>query len=456
LNRVFINRTLNMKQIKAIGFDMDHTLIRYFSEAFEGLAFQFIVEKLVDHFQYPESIRGFAFNYDLAIRGLIIDQRTGFLLKLDRFSQIHTSFQGSRRVPFQEQRRRYNDCMIDPSDPRFLSIDTAFSISVASLFMQLVDLKMKGDETLPDYDEMASDVVKALDHAHGEGSLKAVVARDLHKYIKKEPEVARGLERLKKHGKFLFIITNSEYEYAKTLLDYSLAPFFESHESWSELFDLVIVGAQKPRYFSDSLRTMQVNPETGALKNIFGAMHAGAIYQGGHARKFEEEFGFQPHEILYMGDHIYGDILRLKKDRGWRTGLILEGLDRELSALEMTEATEQKIHELMTEKEKIELKIQGLESAQIEKEGVRHRSRINSLYEKISGIDRELKTLIIESNSHFNADWGPIMRAGNKESYYAHQVVRYADIYMGQLSALTGLSPRSYLRAQRRPLPHEL
>jgi len=332
LDHLFINRTLNLKQIKAIGFDMDHTLVRYFTDSFEELAFQFILQKLVDVYKYPKSILDFEFNFDLAIRGLVIDQKTGMLLKLDRFRHIHSSYQGTKPVPFREQRKNYADGMIDLADPRFLSIDTTFVISVCSVYMQLVDLKMAGSKDVPDFEMMARDVLTAMDQAHGDGSLKTVVIKNLKKYIQKEFDVAKGLERMKKHGKFLFIITNSEYEYAKTLLEYALDPFLVEHKSYKDLFDLIIVGAQKPRYFHDSLRLMQVNPETGTLTNYFGKMIPG-FYQGGHARQLERDFGFEPHEILYMGDHIYGDILRLKKDRGWRTGLILEELDQEIKNL---------------------------------------------------------------------------------------------------------------------------
>lgn len=35
-------------------------------------------------------------------------------------------------------------------------------------------------------------------------------------------------------------------------------------------------------------------------------------------------------DILYMGDHIFGDILKSKKRQGWRTFLVVPELAREL------------------------------------------------------------------------------------------------------------------------------
>lgn len=38
-------------------------------------------------------------------------------------------------------------------------------------------------------------------------------------------------------------------------------------------------------------------------------------------------------QVLYVGDHIYGDILRSKKSLGWRTMLVVPELETELRVL---------------------------------------------------------------------------------------------------------------------------
>ncbi|HPI41160.1 MAG TPA: 5'-nucleotidase domain-containing protein, partial [Pseudobdellovibrionaceae bacterium] len=64
--------------------------------------------------------------------------------------------------------------------------------------------------------------------------------------------------------------------------------------------------------------------------------------------------------------------------------------------------------------------------------------------------------LIKQQHSIYNTNWGPLMRAGNEESYFAYQTERYACIYMKQLTDLLDLSPRTYFRSPRRPLAHEI
>ena len=208
--KVYINRTLNMRKIRYIGLDMDHTLVRYHSDAFESLAHHTMCRKLVEKRDYPSSILNLNFDFNLAIRGLVLDRKQGNLLKLSRHGAIRASSHGTRTIDFATQQKLYKSKYIDLSESQFYTpIDTTFSISVATLFAQLVDLKDSSAEgQLPDYDTICGDVINMLDESHRDGSLKTEVAKDLPKYIIKDEAVVRGLERYKRHDKKIFILTN--------------------------------------------------------------------------------------------------------------------------------------------------------------------------------------------------------------------------------------------------------
>lgn len=45
---------------------------------------------------------------------------------------------------------------------------------------------------------------------------------------------------------------------------------------------------------------------------------------------FTQLIGAKGKDVLYVGDHIFGDILKCKKIRGWRTFLVVPELDQEL------------------------------------------------------------------------------------------------------------------------------
>jgi len=66
--RVFCNRSLNMKSITAVGFDMDYTLAQYKPESFEALAYRLTVDKLVSVFGYPALIKEFEFDWRYMVR----------------------------------------------------------------------------------------------------------------------------------------------------------------------------------------------------------------------------------------------------------------------------------------------------------------------------------------------------------------------------------------------------
>ena len=457
MQKVFINRTLNMRKIKYIGLDMDHTLVRYHSHEFEELAHKTMCMRLVEKKNYPAAVKSLPFHFDLAIRGLVIDRKKGNLLKVSRHGAIRASTHGTQPIDFATQQKLYKSIYIDLSDTHnYTAIDTAFSISVATLFAQLVDIKDgDGKETMPDYETIANDVINALDTAHRDGSLKGEVAKNLEKYIIRDPDVVAGLERYKKHDKKIFILTNSDFAYSKLLLDYAINPFLKSHSSWSELFELVVTFAQKPRFFWDNLRFLEVDPENGSMTNFDEPLRKG-VYQGGGAEKFAKDLGIEGDDILYIGDHIYGDILRLKKDCNWRTALVVEELGEEIQAYKKAQPHSSEIRVLMERKAPLERVLVDLISTKIETGQTADEHKVQDLQAQITDIDKQISGLIKKQQSMFNPHWGEIMRAGNEESYFAHQVDRFACIYMAKIGDLLELSPRTYFRASRRPLAHEL
>jgi len=112
IQNVFVNRTLNLKKIQYIGFDMDHTLIRYNSRNFEALVHKMVLEKLVRERNYPKSILSLPFEFDRVIRGLVIDRKNGNLLKLNRYSGIRLSYHGTHKIDFATQKKFYRSISV--------------------------------------------------------------------------------------------------------------------------------------------------------------------------------------------------------------------------------------------------------------------------------------------------------------------------------------------------------
>ena len=451
---VFVNRTLNMKKIKYIGLDMDHTLIRYHTKHFETLVYELIVKQLIVNKQYPSTISRLHFNFEDAIRGLVIDSQHGNILKLSRYGAIRQSYHGTKPIDFIEQKKIYRSTYVDLGAPNYMAIDTSFSIAFCVLYGQLVDLKDTSPNDFPSYDIMALDVLNAVDTVHANGSLKGQISQNLSHYVIQEQAVVDGLQQYIRHKKKIFILTNSEYSYTQLLLDYAINPFLKPGQTWRDLFEYVITLANKPRFFYDNLKFLRINPDTGTMTNTFGSIKPG-VYQGGNAKQFTNDLELAGDEILYIGDHIYGDILRLKKDCNWRTALVVEELGNEIAAQKKASPLEQDIITHMSAKKILEEQYITLHTQEINETTAKNNQILRDIQLNIASIDAKISNLLQEQQLFFNPKWERMFRAGAEESYFAYQVDRFACIYMEKLSDLLEHSPLTYFRANKRFLAHD-
>ncbi|NDH08140.1 MAG: 5'-nucleotidase [Gammaproteobacteria bacterium] len=453
---IFCNRTLNLKKIKMIGLDMDHTLVRYHTENFEKLVFEFSIDNLITRLAYPELIKTLSFSFQDAIRGLVIDSQNGNILKLSRFGLIKKCHHGTHLMDHKEQTKFYRSTYVDLNNENYMAVDTAFSIAFCVLYGQLIDLKDKHPDLFPNYHQIAIDTIDAVDYIHGKTDMKNYILKHHQDYIKICPEIVEGIERFMHYGKQFFILTNSDYYYTKKLLNITLEPFLKKGQKITDIFPYIITLANKPRFFYDNPRFLSVNPDTGLMSNLTDKVVPG-IYQGGNAKKLTRDLNLQDDEILYIGDHIYGDIVRLKKDCNWRTALVVDELGDEIKHQEAAHPLEIEIIELMKIKEHLEneyawkitreLAPQNEDSTQDE---------LLQIQNKLQEIDKKLSHLIIEQDKFFNKKWGKIFRAGAEETFFAYQAERYACIYMEKLQDLLNSPPISYFRAYRRTLGHDI
>lgn len=451
---VYINRTINMKKIKAIGFDMDYTLVRYNTESFEQLTHQETLKKLVSLKKYPKEIQSLKYEFERSIQGLVIDRYRGHLLKVSRFGKVKEAYHGLSQLDFKKMQEVYSNRVIDLTHEQFQSLDTSFSISNGILFSQLVQCKKEGYE-LPDYYQISLDIKSMLDLCHSDGSLKEHVCENLKDFIIIEPELAPLLERYKDFGKKLIVITNSDYQYTQTLLSYCIDPYLKKHKTWSELFDITVTLARKPAFFTVNNAFLEIDSKSGLMSNHFGDISNG-IYQGGFAGKLQKDLKLDGEEILYLGDHIYGDVVSIKKTFNWRTALVLEPLIEEIKSIEKSSSVQAQIDDLMKDKEKLETQLNQLELSLFQSKKTSDREEFENYSKKIEIINGQISQLIIEYRSHFNSYWGELMRAGQEESRMADQVEKYACLYMTKVTDLLSLSPKTYFRPIKRILPHEV
>lgn len=177
---IFCSRTLNLRSISAIGYDMDYTLMHYNVMAWEGRAYDYCMENL-RNMGFP--VDGLAFDPDLVIRGLVIDKEKGNLVKADRFGYVKRAMHGTQMLSTRAVSEIYGRELVDlRKESRWEFLNTFFSVSEAVAYMQLVDRLDEGSvvaEVGPlDYKGLYKAVGKALFRAHVEGQLKSEIMSD--------------------------------------------------------------------------------------------------------------------------------------------------------------------------------------------------------------------------------------------------------------------------------------
>jgi 5'-nucleotidase len=463
---IFCNRTLNMRAIKAIGYDMDYTLVHYQVEAWERRAYEHIRERLMA-MGWP--VGHLTFDPVLAIRGLIIDTEKGNLLKANRFGFVKKALHGTRPMDFEAQRAEYTRTIIDLSERRWMFLNTLFSLSEACIYAQLVDLLDAGKLPGPmGYVDLYATVRSSLDAAHMAGRLKAEIVASPERYVQPDPETALALLDQRSAGKKLLLITNSEWAYTVPMMRVAFDPYLPKGMTWRELFDVVIVSARKPEFFTTRSPLFEVvESPTGEalLRPHSGPFKPGTPYFGGSALELERHLGMSGDEILYVGDHMFGDVHVTKSVLRWRTALILRELEEEVRAIARFRSTEARLAERMIVKERLEA-----ESCQLRLELQRRRlqygprsemteeellARLAALRADLEALDAELAPMARSASELSNPHWGLLTRAGNDKSHLARQVERYADIYTSRVSNFLFATPFVYLRSPRGSLPHD-
>src|SRR5688500_7304125 len=91
--RIFCNRTLNLRSIRAVGFDMDYTLVHYRVAVWERHAYERARTRL---FELGWPVSDLTFDPDFVILGLVVDLPRGNLVKASRFGYVTRAYHGTQ------------------------------------------------------------------------------------------------------------------------------------------------------------------------------------------------------------------------------------------------------------------------------------------------------------------------------------------------------------------------
>ncbi|KAK3022109.1 hypothetical protein RJ639_045953 [Escallonia herrerae] len=297
---------------------------------------------------------------------------------------------------------------------------------------------------------MYKDVRAAVDLCHRNGTLKQMVAKD--------PKSAKPsffhenrsnlFEVIPESGMLLNTDNGSpmpqvSVDISSTMLYviFICFPFMSSSE-----VDLVLT----EKVGSNSLKL--------PLKSLKGTCR---VFQGGNVAHLHKLLDIgSSSQVIYVGDHIYGDILRSKKVLGWRTMLVVPELEREVELLSETRDTRKQLRLLRSERDCIEDKIHHLKwSLRFEGLNADEKQKLSCELEILESQREQVRfshqQAQRECHQKFHKVWGQLMKTGYQNSRFSHQVERFACLYTSQVTNLSLYSPDKYYRPSEDFMPHE-
>ncbi|KAF4022592.1 hypothetical protein G4228_014769 [Cervus hanglu yarkandensis] len=395
---IFSNNEMSLSDIEIYGFDYDYTLV-FYSKHLHTLIFNAARDLLINEHRYPVEIRKYEYDPDFAIRGLHYDVQRAVLMKIDAFHyiQLGTVYRGLSVVPDEEVIEMY-----EGSHVPLEQMSDFYGKSSGNTMKQFMDIFSLPEMTLLscvnehflknniDYEpvHLYKDVKDSIRDVHTKGIMYRAIEADIEKYICYAEQTRAVLAKLADHGKKMFLITNSPSSFVDKGMRYIVG------KDWRDLFDVVIVQAEKPNFFNDKRRPFRKVNEKGVLlwDKIY-KLQKGQIYKQGNLYEFLKLTGWRGSKVLYFGDHIYSD---LAVHRDAESQLVLQEWKKERK--EMREMTK----------------------------------------------------------GFFNAQFGSLFRTDQNPTYFLRRLSRFADIYMASLSCLLNYDVSHTFYPRRTPLQHEL
>lgn len=252
---VFSNNEICLQDIDVYGFDYDYTLA-YYNVSLYRLIFDLAKDYLIVHHKYPVGLKNVDYLPHFPIRGLHLDIKKGWLMKIDSYQnlQLGTVYHGMNEISNFEViknygGRRFNveDIGFSQSSPNFHHFVDLFCLPeiclLACTFQYMLDKRIKYQ---PEY--IFQDVHDSVNSIHRNFSLHRSIVQSIDDYLlpikEDNSKLKEFLSRLQKNGKKVFLITNSPYWFVNFGMQ-SLCG-----EDWSKMFDLIICSARKPQFFN--------------------------------------------------------------------------------------------------------------------------------------------------------------------------------------------------------------
>lgn len=442
---VFACNELDLKEVKVYGFDYDYTLACY-KPSLDFLLYNLGRQILIEKYKYPKAIEQLDYKPGFAVRGLHYDIEKGILLKLDSFLQIQfgSVYRGLKRLCDKEVLKEYKNRIIpiayvenhsknaQDAHSKMVHLADLFSVPEMGLLCNVADYFERNHI---DYhpEILFRDVKNSIKSSHP--VMHKIVSQNVPEYIEQNKDLRNYFERLVQADKKLFLVTNSPYKFVNKGME-----LLVGHD-WKNFFDVVIVQARKPRFFTDESRPMRLYDEQSGshVWDRVTRLDKGTIYYEGTVKQLQELTGWSGHQVLYFGDHPYSDLADVTLEHGWRTGAIINELTHEIETLNRRTFKENANW--------LQMLTQLIEDHQ----------ECNTP-EEVAVLDQWMKErdqLRNDIKCVFNKQFGSVFRTYHNPTYFSRRLFRFADIYTSNITNLLNYSVSHTFYPRRGVMPHE-
>lgn len=464
--RVFTNRTLRMEKIRHVGFDLDWTLADYSHDNMSELAFELTLNRLVER-GYPKAILASEFRTEFCRRGLILDIEEGMVLKMNRHRYVGRAYHGRHFLDREERSHLYRREPLNPNSKRFHFVDTLFELPEVNIFSEVVELGRQGKVKPPPYPQLFKDVRQAIDSIHADGTLKARILGDLDRYLPRDDRLALTLVRMARGDRRLLLITNSEWYYTDGLCRHLFQDALPGLNHWRELFDLVVVNAAKPNFFRRPTPFIELDDD-GEPKGEVDLPRWNGLYSGGSREHLMRLLQVPGEQVLYVGDHIYGDIVSPKLTSTWRGALVVRELEDELATRGDLLSRQRHLQVLRSELAHLGQRMDGLQDVLHlhqdlgvpkvpgEPSNARIEAYLDELRDEHRAMRHHATRLQARISKALNPFWGSLFKQGSNKSLFGNQIDDFACVYTSRVSNFGFYGSNHYFRVMLDPMMHEL
>jgi len=197
-----------------------------------------------------------------------------------------------------------------------------------------------------------------------------------------------------------------------------------------QCFDLVGVDACKPRFFQAGtpLQVVATLAEGFPKQNPQPAPPGPVVYSGGSEADYTRMLEVPGEQVIYLGDHLWADIIRCRKSCAWRTMLIVPELTQEVGVV-------QEQMGLMEQLERLEALVGGSCGQ--------------------SELGERLSKLSAKINKGFGG-CGSLFRSGSRLSFFGANASIWPDLYSACVANLGEYQLDHIFMPMRARMPHEV